>query len=705
MRYAQPQFAAVPGVVVLLVSMAGAVAAHAESTCEASPAVQSVLAALSADDLLAPQEREKLLKELLVKHPDDLFVHEAYSDHLSGPLLDYAGALERYRKLEEAQPAQSNWTFLRARLVSYAKRVDAISLLDSIVASDPAFARAHLFLAEQHHAAKEAKKAKEELDLFFHLCPDSVEGYGLLLRLPGDRVLAPYASRLRQTLLSRQDPAAFAAYSTLWKLEFQATPVARHPPLRKRVAADVGRIRAAVPEPDARLLSVLEEGYKLSEDADGQKWVSAQRTDARGTDRHAFFEEYMSWQRTHPYPAKADAALGDAYKKALFDASGEWVKRLPREAMAWTLRLSSAPRDLPVEEVKAICDKILAIGDSMAAVRVASIYAERKINLDRVPAMVTQGLENRERELANMRAQPERFGPALKMMESDSGFRFGMWSTLATAYFHLGDAARLGEAVEQMKHALDAPPATTVQDSSLGMTTAQLQRMRNSRESRYWRARANLARLGNHKADAVGYLLRARSPEGTDDGEDSPTDEARRLWKELGGSDDGWVVLAAREQPKTSLETATESEWTNKEVPLPPFALSDLRGRVWKSSELKGKALILVTWATWCAPCKQELPYVEKLYQRTKKRKDLAILSLNVDEEVGLVQPFVAETKYSFPILLASDYSRALGPRGIPQLWIADAKGIIRLERIGFDHRRTTWVDDTLAAAEKIAQR
>src|SRR5262249_41694597 len=146
------------------------------------PAVQSALAALRAEDALTAKERENKLKELLVKHPDDLFVHEAYSDLISGPLLDYAGALDRYRKLEEAHPTDPRWTFLRARLIYYAKPADAMPLADGLVAKHPPFARAHLFLAQVHSSAKEPKKTKEALDRFFQACPDSIDWYALFSR-------------------------------------------------------------------------------------------------------------------------------------------------------------------------------------------------------------------------------------------------------------------------------------------------------------------------------------------------------------------------------------------------------------------------------------------------------------------------------------------------------------------------------------------
>ncbi len=667
--------------------------ARADVSCQAAPEVQSALAALQADETLSWSARGDRLKELLAKHPDDLFINQEYDDLLSDELLDYAGALDRVRKLEEAHP-DSRWTFLRARLVSYASATEATALLDGLVTKDPAFARSHLLLARLHAKAKEMKKSAEELERFFSACPDSLDGYVDLMRLHDPRSSTIHTAQLRRTLSARGDLPALAAYSTLWKLEFQAAPLSRHAALRAQVAGDLQRIRAAAPEPSAQILSLLGEGYQVSGDSDGKKWIAEQRK-TRSPDRHAFFEELMSWMQTHPYPDKGDKSQRDAYKKTLFAAAGEWVKRWPREAMALSQELSAAPRDLPAADIKALGARLLAAhGDSLT---VAAEYANRRIDVEQVPAMVLSAVAHHNRELANYSAQPLRFAQQIKMMKEDEGYtRSLVRSTLATAYWRLADSAKLREAVAQLKQAIEVPLAADAKSFE--------RRQRKSDEAAYWQARAHVETLEHRKADALAFLMHARTVNPDDDDDDSPIVEARSLWKEMGGSDDAWTLMAARDEAKKPPEKTTESDWEKKNLALPPFALSDLHGRVWKSSELKGKSLVLVTWATWCVPCKRELPRVEQLFKSTKRRKDLVVLSLNVDDEVGLVQPFVADAKYTFPVLLSSDYARELRSNGIPLTWIADGKSIIRLERLGYDDADASWAQDTLAAAAKLAR-
>lgn len=80
------------------------------------------------------------------------------------------------------------------------------------------------------------------------------------------------------------------------------------------------------------------------------------------------------------------------------------------------------------------------------------------------------------------------------------------------------------------------------------------------------------------------------------------------------------------------------------------------------------------------------MPRLEKLYDKYLNRHDVLFLSLNMDENPGLVEPFVKEHKLTFPVLPAYSYVHdALHIFGIPQNWIVDAGGTVRLKGIGYD--------------------
>jgi thiol-disulfide isomerase/thioredoxin len=101
--------------------------------------------------------------------------------------------------------------------------------------------------------------------------------------------------------------------------------------------------------------------------------------------------------------------------------------------------------------------------------------------------------------------------------------------------------------------------------------------------------------------------------------------------------------------------------------------------------DLAGKVVLINEWATWCGPCNEELPKLQKLYEQMKDRSDIQILTFNIDESLGLVAPFLKEKGYTFPVLPASSLVNNLQLNGsIPQNWIVDGKGNWLWTQIGY---------------------
>ena len=126
---------------------------------------------------------------------------------------------------------------------------------------------------------------------------------------------------------------------------------------------------------------------------------------------------------------------------------------------------------------------------------------------------------------------------------------------------------------------------------------------------------------------------------------------------------------------KSKPESAELATWNTKNKPMAEFDLTDLEGRKWSLADLKGKIALINWWATWCSPCRRELPYLQKLREQLKDRKDVVILTLNIDDEVGMVEPFMKENKYTFPVLLGQDYAETQGVNRIPRNWVVAVDG------------------------------
>ncbi|NOT21572.1 MAG: TlpA family protein disulfide reductase [Nitrospiraceae bacterium] len=117
----------------------------------------------------------------------------------------------------------------------------------------------------------------------------------------------------------------------------------------------------------------------------------------------------------------------------------------------------------------------------------------------------------------------------------------------------------------------------------------------------------------------------------------------------------------------------------------PNFQLRDLNGRMVALSDLRGKVVLLNFWATWCGPCRVEMPAMEQLYQ-TFPRKDFEILAVSTDAQgVASTRPFQQENHLTFPILHDSDFRVGLtyGARSLPMTFMVDRQGVIRHQVFG----------------------
>ena len=119
--------------------------------------------------------------------------------------------------------------------------------------------------------------------------------------------------------------------------------------------------------------------------------------------------------------------------------------------------------------------------------------------------------------------------------------------------------------------------------------------------------------------------------------------------------------------------------------PAPNFQLRDLNGRQVALSELRGKVVLLNFWATWCGPCRVEMPAMEKLY-RAFSRNDFEILAVSTDAQgASVTRPFQQENRLTFPILHDADYRVGLtyGARSLPMTFMVDRQGIVRHQIFG----------------------
>jgi len=122
--------------------------------------------------------------------------------------------------------------------------------------------------------------------------------------------------------------------------------------------------------------------------------------------------------------------------------------------------------------------------------------------------------------------------------------------------------------------------------------------------------------------------------------------------------------------------------WTGG--PTQPLALKDLGGTLHDLAEYRGQVVVVNFWATWCQPCREELPSLERLRDAMRGRR-FEVLTVNVAEGEPRVKSFLAEVPLRLPVLLDrnGDTQRAWKVRGLPATFLLDREGVIRFWYLG----------------------
>jgi peroxiredoxin len=118
---------------------------------------------------------------------------------------------------------------------------------------------------------------------------------------------------------------------------------------------------------------------------------------------------------------------------------------------------------------------------------------------------------------------------------------------------------------------------------------------------------------------------------------------------------------------------------------LPEIGLKDLRGAKIDVASLKGKVVVVDFLASWCAPCKEELPVLERLYKKYKDR-GLVVVGVSVDEELGNLKGLLKQIPVSFSVVHDAEKQVAgrYKPPRMPSSYVVDRNGIVRHVHGGF---------------------
>jgi peroxiredoxin len=140
-------------------------------------------------------------------------------------------------------------------------------------------------------------------------------------------------------------------------------------------------------------------------------------------------------------------------------------------------------------------------------------------------------------------------------------------------------------------------------------------------------------------------------------------------------------------------------------MPAPEFSLPDIEGKTRRLSEYRGKVVFLNFWATWCKPCKEEMPSMQVLWENLKS-EDFVMLAVSMDRVTTKkdIPTFIESMKLTFPILTDSwgQTDKRYKLMGVPETYIIDQNGILREKVIG---PRDWTLKDSLTTIVQLLQK
>ncbi|MEJ2031927.1 MAG: TlpA disulfide reductase family protein [Deltaproteobacteria bacterium] len=140
------------------------------------------------------------------------------------------------------------------------------------------------------------------------------------------------------------------------------------------------------------------------------------------------------------------------------------------------------------------------------------------------------------------------------------------------------------------------------------------------------------------------------------------------------------MTFGCEKRPPAKAKVATVGQ------PAPDFILSDLHGKKWRLSDLRGKEVFLNFWATWCPPCRGEMPDMEALHREmTLTAQPFQMIAVLSNDDPRRAAGFARKLNLTFPILVDEEGKAGAeyGITGVPETYIIDAHGILRAKFIG----------------------
>ena len=133
-----------------------------------------------------------------------------------------------------------------------------------------------------------------------------------------------------------------------------------------------------------------------------------------------------------------------------------------------------------------------------------------------------------------------------------------------------------------------------------------------------------------------------------------------------------------------SLELIILKHKLSDPINAPDFTLFDLKGNPISLKDYRSKVVVLDFWATWCGPCKEELPHFQELMNSYQNNSSVVFLTISEDKNKDVVEKFIVENNYTFPVLMDKEVGVQYDVKGIPATFVIDKNGYIQYKHSGY---------------------
>ncbi|MGA2149216.1 MAG: TlpA disulfide reductase family protein [Bryobacteraceae bacterium] len=387
------------------------------------------------------------------------------------------------------------------------------------------------------------------------------------------------------------------------------------------------------------------------------------------------FEAYRAWESAHRDMDRKTRA------QALFEVSGEWVTKWPDSRVAWQQRRDAL---LPLQSRSAELWK--QVGDNLirlspphtVAGSTAYDWVAIGVNLNDAEALL-----HFEINWSDAQPKPVHDAPTLADLVDEANFAsrpFPLLCSLEMAEIQLkqfdqahATIARIHGWLEgDFKRYFDQDPLETFPDYT----------------AKYFLFSADLARAEGEKTDALAFYQRLLTNPYylREYAHPARLYDAHALWQEMGGTEEGWAAFSEvpplAEGVPSGYKGVAFLPWVAVDYKLPDMNLSSLDSRPWTNRDFEGKATIVYLWASSWPPCWSYLPSIQAIYDGTKSRAGMQLVTISVDEDTQKLAAFMKQKGYTFPVLASKPYVQKVLPQFmLGQVWLVDRNGAVRLQR------------------------